>query len=141
MHLISVTPADVFQALSDPIRIRILRVLIKSEEESCQCELADSLLEPEYKLSRHLKVLRQAGLLSATKEGRWVYHKLVTGGSFLGHLHTAIRNIPDQDKQFSNDVKRFKQRSRLREGGKCQTPPRVRLPKKQNARDQSARVN
>jgi ArsR family transcriptional regulator len=79
MHTINVKPQDIFQALADPIRIRIIRLLAQTGEETCLCELVDSLLEPQYKLSRHVKILRQAGLLSAEKEGRWIYHRLVRG--------------------------------------------------------------
>ena len=56
-----------------------MRLLAMTGEETCLCELVDSLLEPQYKLSRHLKIIRQAGLLTAEKEGRWVYHRLVQG--------------------------------------------------------------
>ena len=77
MHVITVYPPQVFQSLADPIRLRIVRLLAKTGEESCLCELVDSLLEPQYKLSRHLKILKQSGLLTAQKDGCWVYHRLV----------------------------------------------------------------
>lgn len=77
MHSINIKPSEIFQALADPTRIRIVRLLAETREEACLCELVDSILEPQYKLSRHVKVLRQAGLLTAEKEGRWVYHRLV----------------------------------------------------------------
>ena len=79
MHSINIKPSEIFQALADPTRIRIVRLLAETREEACLCELVDSILEPQYKLSRHVKVLRQAGLLTAEKEGRWVYHRLVEG--------------------------------------------------------------
>ena len=56
----------------------MVRLLAVTKEELCLCEMVDSLLEPQYKLSRHLKILKQSGLLTAQKEGRWVYHRLVT---------------------------------------------------------------
>ena len=64
MHLITVKPEEVFQALADRTRIRIMRLLVDTGEEICLCELVDSLQELQYKLSRHLKTLRQAGLLT-----------------------------------------------------------------------------
>ena len=76
MHVIAINPETLFQALSDNTRLRIIRLLATANQEICLCELADALLEPQYKLSRHLKVLRQAGLLTSQKEGRWVYHRL-----------------------------------------------------------------
>ena len=63
MHSINIKPQEIFQALADPTRIRIVHLLAHTGEEACLCELVDSLMEPQYKLSRHLKILRQAGLL------------------------------------------------------------------------------
>ncbi|MGE4132558.1 MAG: ArsR/SmtB family transcription factor [Bdellovibrionales bacterium] len=121
MHVINVAPETVFQALSDSTRIRIVRLLAEGNEEACLCEIADSLDEPQYKLSRHLKVLRQSGLLSASKEGRWVYHCLVQGSPFFDSLISSIRALSDQDKMFSTDQKKFRKRIPQRDGGRCRT--------------------
>jgi len=67
---------DIFKALSDETRLRILHLFIKSGEELCVCELTDSLEVTQYNVSRHLKVLATAGLLNREKEGRWVYFRL-----------------------------------------------------------------
>lgn len=67
MHLVTVKPEEVFQALADPTRIRVVRLLLGSGEEICLRELVDSLQKPQYKLSRHLKPLRQAGLLKPSR--------------------------------------------------------------------------
>lgn len=126
MHAIDIKPEAVFQALADPIRIRILRVLAACREEACLCELVDSLLEPQYKLSRHLKLLRQAGLLSAAKDGRFVYHRLVVRYAHLNGLYATIRALPDSDGTFAQDLRRFRERMCLRQSGRCrigiQTP-------------------
>lgn len=126
MHTIHIKPHEIFQALADPTRIRVVRLLAETDEEACLCELVDSLLEPQYKLSRHVKVLRQAGLLSAEKEGRWVYHRVVAGIPYLDRLYEALKVLPDVDGCFARDVESFLQRMCLREGGRCrvgiQTP-------------------
>lgn len=126
MHLINVYPPEVFHALADPTRLRMVRLLAVTKEESCLCEMVDSLLEPQYKLSRHLKILKQSGLLTAQKEGRWVYHRLVTGRPYLTRLYASIRLLPDVEAQYAADLKRFRKRMCLREGGRCrvgiQTP-------------------
>ena len=57
-------------ALADLTRVRLIRLFTGSEVELCLCDLTKSMQEPTYKLSRHLKVLREAGVLSAKKEGR-----------------------------------------------------------------------
>lgn len=130
MHVVNIQPELVFQALADPTRIRVLRVLGgAAREEVCLCELVDSLLEPQYKLSRHLKVLRQVGLLTAEKDGRFVYHRLVMRHGHLKRLYATIRALPDSDGTFAQDLRRFRERMRLRESGRCrvgiQTPSLV----------------
>ena len=126
MHSVNIKPSELFQALADPTRIRIVRLLAETREEACLCELVDSLQEPQYKLSRHIKMLRQAGLLTTEKEGRWVYHRLVEGIPYLDRLYEALRLLPDVDGCFARDVESFRQRMCLREGGRCrigiQTP-------------------
>lgn len=119
MHAIHIKPQEIFQALADPTRIRIVRLLAETGEEACVCELVDSLLEPQYKLSRHIKVLRQAGLLSAEKDGRWIYHRLVYGVGYLDLAYEMLRALPDSDGLFARDLQNFRQRMRLREDGRC----------------------
>lgn len=119
MHIVNVLPEEVLQALAEPTRIRIVRLLAVTKEEACLCELVDSLLEPQYKLSRHLKILKQSGFLTTQKDGRWVYHRLVKGQTHLTHLYAAIRTLPDGDDIFAADLERFEHRMSLREGGRC----------------------
>lgn len=119
MHSINVQPSEVFQALADPTRIRIVRLLAETREEACLCELVDSILEPQYKLSRHVKVLRQAGLLSAEKEGRWVYHRVVAGIPYLDRIHDVLTSLPDVDGSFAHDLENFRRRMCLRQAGRC----------------------
>lgn len=125
MHLVNVPAELIFQALADPTRVRALRVLAATGAEACLCELVDSLHEPQYKLSRHLKLLRQVGLLSAQKDGRFVYHRLVMRPGHLKRLAAMIRALPETPA-FAADLRRFRQRMQLREAGRCrigiQTP-------------------
>ena len=120
MHTVAIQPEEIFQALADETRLRVIRLMVATSEESCLCELVDSLLEPSYKLSRHLKILRQAGLLSSQKEGRWVYHRLVMEPPYLEPLYATVQALPDADGIYSEDLKRFRERLCLREGGRCQ---------------------
>jgi len=119
MHVITINPETLFQALSDSTRLRIIRLLVMTDEEICLCELVDVLLEPQYNLSRHLKVLRQAGLLTSQKEGRWVYHRLTRDPDYLQQLYTLVRSLPDPKGVYSTDLKHFKSRMALREDGRC----------------------
>lgn len=63
-----------FHALSDPIRIQVLELL--RSQELCVCELCEQLGVTQSKLSFHLKNLKEAGLVQARQEGRWIYYSL-----------------------------------------------------------------
>jgi len=120
MQVITIQSETIFQSVADATRLRIIRLMAATGEECCLCELVDSLLEPSYKLSRHLKILRQAGLLSSQKEGRWVYHRLVMEPPYLELLYATVKALPDSDGTYSADLKRFRDRLCLREDGRCQ---------------------
>ena len=64
-----------FHALSDATRIAILRMLRGGE--LCVCELQDELEAAQSRLSFHLRVLRDAGLVADRREGRWSYYRIV----------------------------------------------------------------
>jgi ArsR family transcriptional regulator len=119
MHVIAIQPQTIFQALADQTRLRVMRLLIVTDERVCLCELVDSLLMSQYKLSRHVKALRQSGLLSATRDGRWIYHRLVKKPDHLLHLHQTIESLPDPESVFTEDLKRFEERLCLRQSGRC----------------------
>ncbi len=119
MQIVTIQPETLFQALADETRLRIIRLLATADEEACLCELVDSLQEPAYKLSRHLKILRQSGLLSAQKDGRWVYHRLVTKPLYIKKLAATVCALPDPEQVFQSDLARFEERMCLREGGRC----------------------
>jgi ArsR family transcriptional regulator len=70
--------AELFQALSDPTRLEILNRLRRGER--CVCDLMDLLDAAQSRLSFHLRVLRDAGLVSDRRDGRWVYYTLVPEG-------------------------------------------------------------
>ena len=65
----------VFHALSDPTRLELINRL--SAGEQCVCELTDALKTGQSRLSFHLKVLKDAGLIQDRREGRWMYYTLV----------------------------------------------------------------
>jgi ArsR family transcriptional regulator len=62
------------KALADPIRLQVIEAL--GHGERCVCELTEELGLAQSKLSFHLKVLREAGLLADRQSGRWVYYQL-----------------------------------------------------------------
>lgn len=66
--------AALFHALSDRTRLSILERLRFGER--CVCELTDALDASQSRLSFHLKVLKDAGLVADRREGRWMYYTL-----------------------------------------------------------------
>jgi len=69
-----VKASAVFHALSDPTRIELIRRL--SSGEQCVCELTEAMKTGQSRLSFHLKVLKDAGLIQDRREGRWMYYAL-----------------------------------------------------------------
>jgi ArsR family transcriptional regulator, arsenate/arsenite/antimonite-responsive transcriptional repressor len=65
---------ELFHALSDETRLEIIELLRKGER--CVCELTDSLDAAQSRLSFHLRVLRDAGIVRDRKDGRWVHYEL-----------------------------------------------------------------
>ena len=63
-----------FQALTDETRLQIIDMLRKGE--TCVCDLTSALDTGQSRLSFHLKVLKDAGLVTDRKEGRWSYYTL-----------------------------------------------------------------
>ncbi len=63
-----------FHALSEPIRIQVIELL--QEGEFCVGDMCDRLSIAQSKLSFHLKTLKEAGLVTARQQGRWMYYSL-----------------------------------------------------------------
>lgn len=64
-----------FDACADATRRRILLLLL-AQGELCVCDLLGVLKLPQPKVSRHLAVLREAGILSSRRKGTWIYYRL-----------------------------------------------------------------
>lgn len=65
---------QLFHALSDETRLAVVEML--HDGERCVCDLQDALDVAQSRLSFHLKVLKDAGLVTDRKEGRWVHYAL-----------------------------------------------------------------
>jgi ArsR family transcriptional regulator len=67
-----------FHALSEPTRLRILGEL--KDGEQCVCALTERFNTGQSRLSFHLRVLKEAGLINDRPEGRWMYYSLNVEG-------------------------------------------------------------
>jgi ArsR family transcriptional regulator len=72
----AVATAEVFRALGDPGRVRIVNMLATSADPVCVCELIEPLGLSQPTVSHHLKKLVEAGLLEREQRGRWAYFSL-----------------------------------------------------------------
>lgn len=67
--------ANLFKAFSEPIRLRIL-VLLLAKGELCVCDLVETLALSQSVTSRHLAYLRNNDIVTARREGVWMYYQL-----------------------------------------------------------------
>lgn len=90
--------AQLFHALSDETRVAILDML--RDGERCVCDLQTDLEAAQSRLSFHLKVLRDAGLVTDRKEGRWSYYSITPQA--LAEVHDlAVALQPSKLKVLS----------------------------------------
>lgn len=71
----SLTPLALFKNLSEETRLTLV-LLLRQAGELCVCELVSALEESQPKVSRHLAMLRENGLLIDRREGKWIYYRL-----------------------------------------------------------------
>jgi ArsR family transcriptional regulator, arsenate/arsenite/antimonite-responsive transcriptional repressor len=65
-----------YAAMGDPCRLEILNLLLGTYSELCVCDIASHFELGQPTISHHLKVLRDASLVSANKRGKWVYYSI-----------------------------------------------------------------
>jgi ArsR family transcriptional regulator len=92
-----------FHALSDETRLAVLDML--RDGERCVCDLQGALDAAQSRLSFHLKVLRDAGLVSDRKEGRWSYYRL--NHEVLEEVHDVVRAIGTEASAGKRALKVF----------------------------------
>ncbi len=99
------TTARVFKALSDPNRIRIVKML--EERELCVCEVREILGLSTSTVSKHLSILRDADMIVDAKDGKWVNYKLNgSSDSVLIRAQLALmKNSFNDDEQVCSDRK------------------------------------
>jgi ArsR family transcriptional regulator len=83
--------ASLFKVLSDNTRLQLAALLL-ANGETCVCVLAQALKAPDFKISRHLGIMRSAGLVEARRVGTWMHYSLVKPrSSFERYLQEFLR--------------------------------------------------
>lgn len=80
--------SHLFKAIADSYRLRMLATLARAEHEVCVCDFTDALPLNQPTVSHHLRILREAGLVTGERRGTWVYYELATGA--LDRIEDAI---------------------------------------------------
>jgi ArsR family transcriptional regulator len=89
----------VMKALSDPNRVKTVKLL--QHKSMCVCEIQKALELAQPTVSKHLKILEDAGLVTNSKSGLWVNYALTDGGStpyaatLLGNLKHWLQKDPE----------------------------------------------
>ena len=97
----------VFKALSDETRLRILILLARSE--LCVCEIEQTLGLTQSKVSRHLTVLRNAGLVLDRREGTWIHYRPAPPRNDLERaLWKCLGTCFDRAATVQRDMKRLR---------------------------------
>lgn len=98
---------DALRAAADPSRLRILALL--GSGELTVSELVAILGQSQPRISRHLKILVDAGLLERFREGSWVFHRLQSEGADGLRARKLVDLIPADDQLRTQDAERLKE--------------------------------
>ena len=111
--------ANIFKALSDDTRLRMIKLL--HERELCVCELMQVLDMSQPRISRHMSVLKNAGLVEDRREGKWVHYSLrkETQGKEIKILLDAMVVMANDDAIIKADKNKLKKAVRLGEIKTC----------------------
>ncbi len=96
----AMTPTALFKCLADDTRTKITLLIVR-EGELCVCELTAALDQSQPKISRHLALLRSAGLLMDRRQGQWVYYRLHP--ELPDWVTAALKNVVDANQQWLQD--------------------------------------
>lgn len=93
------------RAAGDPTRLRLL--LLLRQTELTVSELIDIVGQSQPRVSRHLKLLCEAGLLERFKEGSWVFHRAVDGGGAAELVHLLADLVDENEETYVLDRRRL----------------------------------
>ena len=115
---------NITKALSDETRVRALMMLMGGE--LCVCQIIEMLGLAPSTVSKHMSILKQAGLVETHKEGRWIYYRLVDRKALkeceiLDWLERHLKN----DKRILEDVKQLRRMQKMSKDELCECYKRV----------------
>jgi len=104
----------VMKALSDPSRVKIIKIL--GVKELCVCEIQQLLGLAQPTVSKHLKILEEAGLVDYRKDGSWIIYRLSTGedSDYARVMLANLKGWLDDEPQIQEMVDSLPQLNRER---------------------------
>jgi ArsR family transcriptional regulator len=105
----------VMKALSDPSRVRVLKLL--EEKELCVCEIQNVLGLAQSTVSKHMKLLEDAGLVNRKRQGTWIIYSLADSGEteYAGTMLAELRHWLNNDEKLEQMRKALPEAAALRE--------------------------
>jgi ArsR family transcriptional regulator, arsenate/arsenite/antimonite-responsive transcriptional repressor len=103
----------VFRAFADENRLRIVNLLL-SRAELCVCDIQRVLALPQARVSRHLTILKHAGIVSARRDGRWMHYALRKDGKNVITALKLCRSLFPDIEQLTIDSNSLDAALRLR---------------------------
>jgi ArsR family transcriptional regulator len=109
----------VMKALADGNRTKIIKML--STKEMCVCEMQAALKMAQPSVSKHLKILEEAGLVESRKDGMWVNYRLAESPktSYAGQMLEILNGWINDDREIMNVVKLAGTLNRCDITGRC----------------------
>jgi ArsR family transcriptional regulator len=109
--------AHLLKALAEPTRLRIAAVL-RGRDDLCVCEIVDALRLPQYRVSRHLAVLKAAGVVRDWRQGKWMHYSLSSDLSAADRrVLQAVCERAVRDPAARQDARRLRKHLRPRVDG------------------------
>ena len=97
-----------FKSLSEPVRLRILNLLLQ-KGELCVCDITSTLELPQSVISRHLAYLKKHTLVSSRRQGNWQYYEstLLTPEHEFHFMANNLKEAFDRNSSCHKDIKRL----------------------------------
>jgi ArsR family transcriptional regulator, arsenate/arsenite/antimonite-responsive transcriptional repressor len=91
----AVTLANVFKAISHPVRVQILDLISQGSGETCGCDIERHFDLTQPTISHHLKVLRDAGMITSEPRGVWIHHQV--NSELIDRIHAYLNILTDAE--------------------------------------------
>lgn len=96
----------IMKSLADKTRLRIINLLLKTKKPLCICEIMSALQLAQYNVSKHMKELKYAGLVSEKRDGKFVYYGVIEPeDGYLRDILKGLSAVPE--KTLEDDKKRL----------------------------------